>query len=55
MNGWFLAIIILRCLNIGLNLGKHGQSVDDEYNFFTSLVAGLITIGMVYMAIKTGF
>lgn len=54
MNGWFLTIIIMDCLGIGINLAKHGEPKEGEYNFVISLIGALINIGLIYMAIKTG-
>ncbi|WP_186321332.1 hypothetical protein [Bacillus sp. FJAT-22090] len=55
MNGWFLAIVILGVLNVGVNLAKHGQPKEDNYSFWSALFGVLITIGLAYMAIKIGF
>jgi len=55
MNGWFLAIIIIGVLNLGINLAKHGEKKNEKYNFITSLLGMAIQLTLIYMAIKTGF
>lgn len=54
MNGWFLAVIILGVLGVGMNLAKDGQPREGNYNFWVALIGTLIQIGLVYMAIKAG-
>ena len=55
MNGYFLAIIIMSCLSLGINLARHGEPKEGEYDFIVSLIANLIDLILIYMAIKTGF
>lgn len=55
MNGWFLVIIIIDALNIGMNLAKHGEDKDAKYNFFASLIGCAINLTLIIMAIKVGF
>ncbi len=55
MNGWFLAMIIINVLNIGIALAKHGETKTEEYNVFTQLLGSAIGLTIIYMAIKTGF
>ncbi|WP_179123887.1 hypothetical protein [Paraliobacillus ryukyuensis] len=55
MNGWFLAVIALYLLSLGIHLAKHGEPRDDKYNFWSTLVGGLIQITLIYFAIKSGF
>lgn len=55
MNGWFLTFIILHLASLGINLAKHGEKFETEYSFWMRLIASLISLGLVYMAVKTGF
>lgn len=55
MNGWFLALIIIGVLNIGIHIAKQGEKKVSEYNFLTALFGLAIEIIIVYMAIVTGF
>lgn len=55
MNWWFLSWIGLIMLALGEALSKHGESKNEKHNFWTSLFGSLVTILIVYMAIKQGF
>ena len=55
MNYYFIVILMLFAMNLGINLTRHGQPREDNYNLFTSLIAVIIEIILVYFAIKTGF
>lgn len=55
MNYYFITLLILYAMNLGINLTRHGQPREDNYNFITSLIAALIESVLVYFAIKTGF
>lgn len=55
MNYYFIALLITFAMSLGINLAKHGQPREDNYNFFTSLIAAIIEAILVYFAIKTGF
>lgn len=55
MNMWFIVYLFLNAMGLGMNLVKHGEPKDDEYNFWTSLIATIITVSIVVMAIKGGF
>ena len=54
MNGWFLAIIIIGVLSVGINLANHGKPREGNYNFWGSLFGMLLQTWLVYMAIKSG-
>ena len=54
MNGWFLSLIIIAVLNIGINLAKHGEKRNDDYNVVTSIIGATIQLVLTYMAIKVG-
>lgn len=55
MNYWFLAIIILQVLSLGVNLAKHGEVNESRYNFGFALFAALLNLLIIFMAITTGF
>lgn len=56
MNGWFLTLILMGVLNIGIVMAKHDEPKENEkYNFFTTFFSVLLQLGLIYMAIKTGF
>lgn len=55
MNIWFIVYLFLNAMGLGMNLVKHGEPKDGEYNFWASLIATLITVSIVVMAIKGGF
>ena len=42
-----MIMIILFCLGIGIEMSRHGQQRNDKYNFFTSLVAVGIQVGIL--------
>lgn len=48
MNGWFLTLIIMDVLNIGMHLAKHGEPRENNYNFFGALIGTLINLGIIY-------
>lgn len=54
MNFYFMALITLYTLSLGIVLAKHGQQ-QGKYNFFVSLIAVLFEIFLVYNAIRVGF
>ena len=55
MNGYFLTLIILQVLGCGMHLAKHGEEHKEKYNFIAKLIATLISLTLIYFAIKTGF
>lgn len=55
MNIWFIVYLFLNSMGLGMNLVKHGEPKDEEYNFWVSLIATILTVGIVVMAIKEGF
>ena len=54
MNGWFLAIIILNAISLGVNMSKHGQPKTGKFHSGESFLGALINIALVYFAIKAG-
>lgn len=55
MNIYFIVMVAIYLLKLGIELGKHGQEKTGEYNFWTGLIGTAIGITLVYLAIKTGF
>lgn len=55
MNYYFIALLILYAMAIGINMARHGQPRKDKYNFYTSLLSFAINVILLYFAIKTGF
>lgn len=55
MNIWFTIYLLLQAIGLGISLGEHGEPKNEDYNFFTSLIGGIISTVIVYMAIKVGF
>lgn len=46
-----IVLLVLLVLDLGINLGKHGEPKGDEYNFWLSLLS--VTI-MLYLYYKAG-
>lgn len=55
MNIYFVAMIMLHVLNIGINLAKHDEIRIEKYNVFTQLLGSAISITLIYLAIRKGF
>lgn len=55
MNYYFIVLLSLWCMSLGVVLAKNGKPREDEYSFLTSLVAVVIQGVLTYLAIKTGF
>ena len=55
MNYYFIGLLMLYVMNLGINLTRNGEPREDEYSFFTSLISCLIVLGLTYLAIQTGF
>jgi len=55
MNGYFLTLIILLVLGIGINIAKDGEPKEGYYNYIVAIISSLIEIALIYMAIKVGF
>lgn len=55
MNGYFLALIIIYVLSLGVTVAKHGQPREGNINFYSSVVVTGIVFTLIYMAVKTGF
>lgn len=55
MNYYFIALLMMYTMNLGIVLSRNGQPREDKYSFFTSLISCLIVVGLTYLAIETGF
>ena len=55
MNGWFLALIIIYVLNLGMTLSSHGKPREGTHNFWTALLGSSIGLTLIYFAIAAGF
>lgn len=55
MNIFFIILIIIYILNVGIALGKHGEEKITRYNFWTTLLGSGIGMTILYFAVKTGF
>lgn len=49
MGGWQITYIVLMCLSLGISLKEHGEPKTGYNNFWTSLLAVGIQIGILYM------
>lgn len=54
MNIWFLFFILFHLIGLKGYLDHHGKIVKVRINFWSRLVSLLISVSIVYMAIKTG-
>ena len=55
MNIYFIILIIIHILNIGIELGKNGEEKISKYSFPKALLGSGIGITLLYFAVKTGF
>lgn len=55
MNGYFIALVVLQVLGLGIAMAKHGEPRNEKYSFWTTLVASAISFTLLYFAVKTGF
>ena len=55
MNYYFITLLILYAMNLGIVLTRNGEPREDKYSFFTSLISCLVVGGLTYLAIQTGF
>ena len=51
MNGWNIAWLVLTAIGMGVELQRHGEEKEGEYNFFHSLIAFGIVL---FILIKAG-
>lgn len=55
MNIYFCIMVAIHLLNLGIELGKHGEEKTRKYNFWASLIGSAIGMLLLYLAVKTGF
>ena len=55
MNYYFIALLILCAMNLGIVLTEMESQEKINIVFFTSLISCLIVIVLTYLAIQTGF
>lgn len=55
MNYYFIALLILYAMNLGIVLSRNGQPMKGKYSFFTSFISCSIIVLLIYLAIQTGF
>ena len=55
MNIYFLIIVIIYGLNLGIRLEKYDKAKKYQYEFWLSLISTVISLWLTFMAIKTGF
>lgn len=44
-----ICYIVIITLGLGISLAKHGEPKEDNYNFFTTLIASAIQIGLLIL------
>ena len=45
-----IILLVLHVLDLGINLGKHGEPKSGNYNFWVSLICSTIIIYLYYKA-----
>lgn len=45
-----ILILIMYTVNLGFYLAKHGEKEEKKYNFFTQLIASIISLYILYCA-----
>lgn len=55
MNGYFIVLVCLNCISLGIYLVKDGQPKEENYNFGVMLISSIFYIIMLISAIKVGF
>lgn len=55
MNIYFIIIMVLQCMGLGIDLARHGKERTVKENFWSNLIARIISITLLYFAVKTGF
>ena len=55
MNIFFMIMVAMYILSLGVNLAKHGEEREVKWNFWAALISGAIELTLTYFAIKTGF
>lgn len=55
MNIYFIILILLQFMGLGIDLANHGKERIIKNNFWGNLIARIISITLLYFAVKTGF
>lgn len=55
MNGWFIAILMLYALEMGIVTAKNGEARKGKFSVGSTTVNAGIMLLLIYMAVKTGF
>lgn len=55
MNIYFIILMVLQCMGLGIDLARHGKERTVKENFWSNLIARIISITLLYFAVKTGF
>ena len=55
MNIYFIILMVLQCMGLGIDLARHGKERTVKENFGSNLIARIISITLLYFAVKTGF
>lgn len=55
MNIYFIILMIFQFMGLGVNLAMHGKERIVKDNFWSNLIARIISITLLYFAVKTGF
>ena len=48
MGIWQIIMIIILAMNLGISLVKHGETEIKKYNFWTTLIATAINVGILW-------
>ena len=54
-NIYFIILMIFQFMGLGINLAMHGKERIVKDNFWSNLIARIISITLLYFAVKTGF
>ena len=55
MNIYFIILILLQFMGLGIDLARHGKERIIKDNFWNNLIARTISMTLLYFAVKTGF
>ena len=55
MNIYFIILMVLQCMGLGIDLARHGKERTVKENFWSNLIARIISITLLYFAVETGF
>lgn len=55
MNIYFIILMILQFMGLGVDLARHGKERTIKENFWSSLISRIISTTLLYFAVKTGF